>query len=161
MVTPQGNEYELRSDELRKEISILYGENVELMNLRQGVFDEASISLITMATVQGIARKSGGEADLRRFRPNIVIETDNDQTFAEDDWQGQNLRFGEDASAPSLTVTLKDERCVMINFDPDTAEPNSEFMKTVVRENENFAGVYGVVVKTGEIRLGQTVILQT
>lgn len=160
VVTPRGNKYELRSDELRNEISTLCGTDVELMNLKHGIFDDGSISLITMATVQGIARESARDADLRRFRPNIVIETDDDQTFTEDNWLGQTLRFGEDPSAPSLTVTTKDERCVMINLDPDTVESNSEFMKTVVRMNGNYAGVYGVVVATGEIRVGQTVILQ-
>ncbi|HEX6189913.1 MAG TPA: MOSC N-terminal beta barrel domain-containing protein, partial [Pyrinomonadaceae bacterium] len=40
--TPDGNEYELQSNELREEISSRYGSNVEMMNLKAGVFDEAS-----------------------------------------------------------------------------------------------------------------------
>ncbi len=40
--TPDGKEYELRSDELREEISSRYGSDVELMNLKHGIFDEAS-----------------------------------------------------------------------------------------------------------------------
>src|SRR6266403_6046245 len=32
--TPEGNEYELRSDELREEVSRRYGGDVELMNLK-------------------------------------------------------------------------------------------------------------------------------
>ena len=37
----------------------------------------------------------------------------------------------------------------MVNFDPDTAERDSEVMKTVVRLNENYAGVYGTVMRAG------------
>src|SRR5438309_7137225 len=75
--TPDGNEYELRSDELREEISSRYGSAVELMNLRHGIFDEACISVISLGTVHGVERESGRDVDLRRFRPNIAIETDS------------------------------------------------------------------------------------
>ena len=42
---------------------------------------------------------------------------------------------------------MRDERCVMVNLDPDTAEKDSEVMKTVVRMNDNYAGVYSTVIK--------------
>jgi uncharacterized protein YcbX len=160
--TPEGKEYELRSDDLREEISSRYGSEVELMNLKHGIFDEASISVISLGTVHGIARESGRGVDLcdlRRFRPNVVIETDSAEPFAEDRWVGRTLFFGEGNSGPALNVTMKDERCVMVNFDPDTAERDSEVMKTVVRLNENYAGVYGTVVRAGELRVGQVVTL--
>src|SRR5688572_17082479 len=54
--TPDGKEYELRSDELRQEISRLHGSDVELMNLKHGIFDEASISVINLSTVRSIER---------------------------------------------------------------------------------------------------------
>lgn len=161
--TPDGKEYELRSDELRQEISTQYGGDLELMNLKSGIFDEACISIITLGTVQGIERESGRVIDLRRFRPNVVIETTSGEPFAEDKWVGRTLMFGEgnSGSAPlsAIGITMKDERCVMVNFDPDTAERDSEVMKTVVRLNQNYAGVYGTVVRAGELRLGQVVTL--
>src|SRR5215216_742203 len=46
--TPDGKEYELRSDELREELSSRYGSDVELMNLNHGIFDEASVSVISL-----------------------------------------------------------------------------------------------------------------
>ena len=158
--TPDGKEYELRSDELRKELSSRYGSEVELMNLKHGIFDEAPISVISLGTVHSVARESGRGVDLcdlRRFRPNVVIETDSAEPFEEDRWVGRTLMFGEENSGAAVRVTMKDERCVMVNFDPDTAERDSEVMKTVVRMNENYAGVYGTVVRTGELRVGQVV----
>src|SRR5260370_11724672 len=79
--TPDGKEYELRSDELREEISSRYGSDVELMNLRHGIFDEACISVISLCTVHGVERESGRDLDSRRFRPNVVIETDRAEPF--------------------------------------------------------------------------------
>ena len=164
--TPDGKEYELRSDELREEVSRRYGSDLELMNLKHGIFDEACISVISLGTVHGVERESGRELDLRRFRPNIVIETDSAEPFAEDRWVGRTLMFGNEnsvaapmAARAAIGIMMKDERCVMVNFDPDTAERDSEVMKTVVRMNGNYAGVYGTVVRAGELRVGQVVTL--
>jgi len=157
--TPDGKEYELRSDELREEISSRYGSDVELMNLKHGIFDEACISVISLGTVHGVECESGRDLDIRRFRPNVVIETDRAEPFEEDRWVGRALIFGEANSGAALRVTMRDERCVMVNLDPDTAKPHSEVMKAVVRMNENYAGVYGTVVRAGELRVGQVVTL--
>ena len=158
--TPDGKEFELRSDELREDISSRCGSDVELMNLKHGIFDEACISVISLSTVRGVEHASGRDLDLRRFRPNVVIETNTAEPFAEDSWVGQTLMFGEGNSGAAIGVTMRDERCVMVNFDPDTAERDSEVMKTVVRINENFAGVYGTIVTAGELRVGQVVTLR-
>jgi len=155
--TPDGKEYELRSDELREDISSRYGSDVALMNLKHGIFDEACISVISLSTVHGVERESGREVDLRRFRPNVVLETNSAEPFEEDRWVGRTLMFGDGNSGAALRVTMRDERCVMVNLDPDTAERDSEVMKTVVRMNENYAGVYGTVVRAGELRVGQVV----
>ena len=160
--TPDGKEYELRSDELRQEVSKRHGSEVELMNLKHGIFDEACLSVISLATVHSVARESGRGVDLcdlRRFRPNVVIETVSAEPFPEDKWVGRTLMFGEGDSGAALSVTMSDERCVMVNFDTDTAERDSEVMKAVVRMNENCAGVYGTVVRAGELRVGQVVTL--
>ncbi len=153
--TPDGNEYELSSNELREEISHRYGNAVELMNLKHGIFDEASVSVISLSTVHGIERESGRDIDLRRFRANVVIETNHAEPFAEDKWVGRTLMFSD--NGPAVRLTMRDERCVMVNLDPDTAAKDSEVMKTVVRLNENCAGVYGTVVNVGELRVGQIV----
>jgi hypothetical protein len=164
--TPDGKEYELRSDDLREEISRRYGSDVELMNLKSGIFDEASVSVISLGTVHSIARESGRGVDLcdlRRFRPNVLIETTSGEAFAEDRWVGRRLMFGEGngGTAPVATigVTMTDERCRMVNLDPDTAERDVQVMKAVVGLNKNYAGVYGTVVATGELRVGQVVTL--
>ena len=158
--TPDGNEFELQSEELLQEISIRYGSDLELMNLRHGIFDEGTVSVISFGTVKSIERESGRDIDLRRFRPNIVIETNSGEPFEEDRWVGRTLFFGEENIGASVKVTLRDERCVMVNFDPHTAVRDSSVMKTVIRLNEKCAGVYGAVVKAGEVHVGQVVCVE-
>ena len=157
--TPDGSVVELRSPELAAEIAGRFGSGVELMNLRHGIFDEAPISIITLATIAGIGREAGLDLDRRRFRANIVLETERSEPFLEDGWVGGTLLFGESDPRPAVSVTMCDERCMMINLDPETAERDPRVMKTVVRLNGNNAGVYATVVRSGTIRVGDPVNL--
>jgi uncharacterized protein YcbX len=163
--TPHGLQLELRSAELNAEISQRCGSNVELMNLKHGILYEATISVISLATMAGIGREAGLELDRRRFRANIVVDTERTEPFLEDEWVGGTLVFGSEprgvgaASEPAVNVTMPDLRCVMINLDPDTAEKDARVMKTVVRLNQNNAGVYATVVRTGQLRVGDRVSL--
>ena len=159
--TPDGREYRLTDAALLKEIAIRHRADVELMQLRHGIFDEAAVSAIALGTIRTIAREAGHDADVRRLRPNLVIDTKGAQPFEEDQWVGKILEFGSEGTGPAISVTMRDKRCVMINLDPDTAEANAEVMKTVIRMNENHAGVYGTVVRTGELHVGQVVGLRT
>jgi uncharacterized protein YcbX len=157
--TPDGREYPLTDDALVKEISARHGTDLEFMQLGHGIFDEAAISAIALGTIQSITQAAGCTDDVRRFRPNLLIETNQPKAFEEDQWVGKFLEFGSDRAGPAISVTMRDKRCVMINFDPDTAQPNAEVMKTAIRLNDNYAGVYAAVVKTGELRVGQVVAL--
>jgi hypothetical protein len=158
--TPDGREYRLNDEALLKEIATRHGADVELLQLRHGIFDEAAVSAIALGTIRSIARAAGHDADVRRFRPNLVIDTKGAQPFEEDRWVGKILEFGADGTGPAISVTMRDKRCVMLNLDPDTAEANAEVMKTVIRMNDNHAGVYGTVVRTGELRVGLVVGLR-
>jgi uncharacterized protein YcbX len=155
--TPAGSNLELRSAELQAEIAERFGGDVELMKMKHGIFDDAVVSLISLATIAEIGREAGLDLDRRRFRANIVIETGSAEPFREDGWVGRTLVFGAGDEGPAMSVTSRDVRCVMINIDPDTAEQNGRVMKAAVRLNENNAGVYATVVRSGRIRVGDRV----
>ncbi len=129
------------------------------MQLRHGIFDDASVSVISLATIAGIGRGAGVDLDRRRFRANIVLETGDHEPFHEDGWVGGTLVFGDSEPMPAVRVTARDVRCVMINLDPDTGTHDPRALKAVVGLNKNNAGVYGTVVQTGTIRVGQPVRL--
>ena len=156
--TPTGSQVEIGSAELLKDLSERYGGGLELMKLKHGIFDEAAVSVISQTTISGIGREAGLDLDRRRFRANIVIETDRSDLFLEDEWVGRTLVFG-DGDQPAVNVTMCDERCAMINLDPTTAEKDPRVMKTVVQLNNNNAGVYASVLRRGTIRVGEQVNL--
>jgi uncharacterized protein len=158
--TPDGEEMALFGEDLAAEVGRRYGAPVEMMQLRHGIFDEAPISVIASDTVCEIGRLSGQHLDVRRFRPNVVVRLRRSVPFQEDEWVGGVLSFGEGDEAPAVTVTMRDERCSMVNFDPDSARPAPEVLKAVVRSHQNTAGVYGAVTRTGRLTVGQRVLFR-
>jgi uncharacterized protein YcbX len=159
--TPDGADLPVFGEELAAEVGRRHGAPVQMMQLRHGIFDEASISVIAMDTVGEISRLAGQSPDVRRFRPNVLVRALRPLPFQEDEWVGGVLSFGEGDDAPAITVTLRDERCAMLNIDPDTARPAPEMLKAVVRVNQNNAGIYGTVTRVGKLAVGQRIFLRT
>ena len=158
--TPDGEELSVFGEELATEVGRRYGAPVQMMQLRHGIFDEASISVIASDTMCEIGRLAGLSLDIRRFRPNVVVRLLRSVPFQEDEWLGGVLSFGEGDDAPAINVTMRDERCSMVNLDPDSASPAPEVMKAVVRANQNNAGIYGAVTRIGRLAVGQTILLR-
>jgi hypothetical protein len=157
--TPDGAEMPVFGEELANELGRRYGGPVQMMHLKHGIFDDASISVIASDTVREIGRLAGLGPDARRFRPNVVVRLLRLAPFEEDEWLGGVLTFGEGDDAPAIAVTMHDVRCSMVNLDPDSAESEPEVLKAVVRANGNNAGVYGAVTRTGRLAVGQSIIL--
>jgi uncharacterized protein YcbX len=159
VLTPEGEEMPLFGEALAAEVGRRYGAPVQMMHLRHGIFDDASISVITSDTVREVSRLAGRSADVRRFRPNIVVRSTRAVPFAEDEWLGGVLTFGDADDAPAVSVTMRDVRCAMVNLDPDRGDSASEVLKAVVRANQNHAGIYGTVTRIGRLAVGQSVLL--
>jgi uncharacterized protein YcbX len=158
--TPDGEEMPVFGQDVATEVGRRYGGPVQMMQLRHGIFDEASISVIASDTVREIGRLAGRSLDVRRFRPNVVVRLLRSVPFQEDEWLGGVLSFGEGDDAPAIAVTTRDVRCSMVNLDPDSASAAPEVMKAVVRANQNNAGIYGAVTRIGRLAVGQTIVLR-
>jgi len=158
--TPDGEEMPVFGEDLAAEVGRRCGAPVQMMQLRHGIFDEATISVIAFDTVREIERLAGRSPDVRRFRPNVLVRSLRSVPFQEDEWVGGVLSFGEGDDAPAIAVTMRDARCSMVNFDPDSARPAPEVLKAVVRLNQNTAGIYGAVTRAGRLAVGQTVFLR-
>jgi uncharacterized protein len=158
--TPDGEELPIFSQELAAEIGRRHGSPVEMMYLNRGIFDEASISVIASATVGEVGRLAAERPDVRRFRPNILISSLRSVPFEEDDWVGGVLSFEEPHGAAAIGITNRDERCSMVNFDPDSGRPSAEVLKAIVRVRNNKAGVYGTVTRRGRLAVGQPVFFE-
>jgi uncharacterized protein YcbX len=158
--TPYGKQMPVFGEDLAAEVGRRYGAPVEMIELRHGIFDEASISVIATETVDEIGRVAGRSLDVRRFRPNVVVRLLHRVPFQEDQWLGGVLGFGEAEDAPAIAVTMRDERCSMVNLDPESASPTPEVMKAIVRVNQNNAGIYGTVTRIGRLAVGQAIFLR-
>ena len=159
--TPGGRELPVFGEELAVEIARRHGTPVEMLQLRHGIFDETPVSVIAVDTINEISRLAGVNPDVRRFRPNILVHSLKPGAFQEDGWLGSTLSFGEGDDAPAIAVTMRDERCAMLNIDPDTARLNTQVMKMVVRVNQNNAGIYTTVTRTGQLAVGQPIYLHS
>jgi uncharacterized protein YcbX len=160
VITPDGETLPVFGEALAAEIARRHGAPVELTHLKHGVFDDATVSLIASGTVAAISGAAGVAADVRRFRPNVLIGLHDERPFQEDAWVGRVLAFGDGEDAPAVAITMRDIRCGMVNLDPDSAAADPAVLKAVVRANQNGAGVYATVIRGGQLTVGQTVYLR-
>ena len=123
---------------------------------RTGTIDTPLTSVPTELTHQ--LTPLGDEVDRRRFRANVVVETDDGMAFSEAAWPGHRIRFGDDAE---IDVVIDTERCAVTTWDPDTIERDTRVLATIARERENFFGVYCRVVRPGWVAVGDPVVLTT
>jgi uncharacterized protein YcbX len=158
--TPDGDDLPVFGEDLATDVGRRYGAPVQMMQLKHGIFDEASVSVIASDTVREIGRLAGQGPDMRRFRPNIVVRSLRSVPFQEDEWVRGVLSFGEGDDAPAITVTMRDVRCSMLNLDPESARLAPEMLKAVVRVNQNNAGIYGAVTRIGRLAVGQTILFR-
>jgi uncharacterized protein YcbX len=158
--TPDGEQLSVFGEELAAEIGRRHGAPVQMMHLNRGIFDEAPISVIALDTVGEIGRMAEVIPDVRRFRPNVVVSLSRPVPFQEDEWVGGVLSFGEGDDAPAITVTMRDERCSMVNLDPETARFAPEVQRAIVRAHQNTAGIYATVTRGGRLAVGQTIFLR-
>ena len=158
--TPEGEDLAVFSQELAMEVGRRHGSPVEMMYLNRGIFDEASVSVITSTTVGEIGRLAAQRSDVRRFRPNILIASLRSVPFEEDEWVNGVLSFGESNEAAAIGITSRDERCSMVNFDPDSARTASEVLKAIVRVRDNKVGVYGTTTRRGRLAVGQPIFFE-
>ncbi|HEU4430493.1 MAG TPA: MOSC domain-containing protein, partial [Myxococcota bacterium] len=92
--------------------------------------------------------------DVRRFRPNLVIEAESEGT-PEIAWKGRKLAIG----AASLEVIVPCPRCVMITHGFGDVPQDTSLMRTVVRELDQNVGAYARIASAGEVRVGDAVEL--
>jgi uncharacterized protein YcbX len=136
------------------------GGGVRALKLNRGLFDSMPLSLLSTQTTARIGElASMPNIDERRFRPNLLIEgVDGTAPFVEDQWLGSVLQIG---ASLKIRVDQRDQRCVMINVDPDSGERNPEVLRVVARERRACLGVYGTVVEAGRVMVGDAVSLRS
>jgi hypothetical protein len=156
---PTGQALGLRDVALVDEITRALGTPVHLMQLHRGAFDAMPLSLITTRSVRTIAHELGEELDAARFRANIVIDTAISRPYPEEKWVGDALVFGEQGDRARIQVNRRDERCAIVNVNPETGQPDLPLHRVIVSTRRNFLGIYGSTQRPGMIEVGAPVYL--
>jgi uncharacterized protein YcbX len=141
--TPSGGEFDVIDPALAGEL----GHGARVIKQDRGVFDTMPLSLLTTASLAGL--REG--LDPRRFRPNILVEG-----AGEDDCVGRVLTIG----GMRMRVDQPDERCVVVNVDPETTERDASILREIAQSRGSRFGVYGSVVTPGRVAVGDAVVLE-
>lgn len=162
ITSPEGVAYSWEDSELIESISrqTRIGELERVYNdplTNRGAYWEDHILFVSSSSIVKISDLCGvGLLDLRRFRPNIVVELDSHIPFEEDQWIGKNIAINNTL----FSVNDNSIRCAYINIDPSNPViKQPSILKTVVKERKNKLGVYASVINQGTIYEGSEVLL--
>ena len=121
---------------------------------RDNFFDALPVHVLTSATLATLASLAPESAwDARRFRMNVLVETAAAVGFQELEWIGRRVTVG------SVVIEITDAcpRCVMVTQAVDELPKDRGLMRTLVRETQHVAGVYGIVSTAGTAEPGALV----
>lgn len=151
---PDGDEYEVSDPKLAEHISALWGHPVFLLRNGRGNYDTQQVGIISLTSVAQLENEAGTTIDPKQFRANLYIEPSEGIPFVENSWVGRVVRLGESAQ---IGVTDTDERCMMINLNPQTAKQDPSVLRTVTQQHGQQMGIYGNVVVAGIVRVGDVI----
>ena len=116
--------------------------------------------LLTTATLDRLrGLYPQGRFEVRRFRPNIVVETANvERDFLENGWIGQVLAIGDSVR---LSVTGPCPRCVMTTLPQGDLPKDTGILRTAAQHNRANIGIYASVLEAGTVRRGDSVRLES
>jgi len=163
VTTHDGREFDIFNEELLAELKEQLTERERNQPIYpthlKSAFDVTHISLVTTHALKKLSDLVGEEIEPRRFRENLVVNTNGSEQPDEQSWVGSRIMIGQGESAAIVAVIKGDSRCMMPNLHPDTAEQDPRILRNIAQKQNNIMGVYGCVVRRGTIRLGDPVHL--
>src|SRR3954471_13117926 len=114
------------------------------------LYDAYPIHLVTQSSLRALAERApGSQFDVRRFRPNVLIERDGAE-LAEFGWCGGRLRapgVAFDADIPTLRCSIPTRPQGDLSADPDV-------LRTINAHGDHCVGVYANVAEAGTLAEG-------
>jgi hypothetical protein len=128
------------------------------------LFDFAAIHLVTTSSLGALqAAHADGAVDVRRFRPNLLIEVPDEAGFVENDWPEHDITVGDGGLV--LRGLIRTPRCVMTTLAQPDLDRDRGILQTTNRVNRArvfggeypCVGVYCSVVGPGAVAVGDHV----
>ncbi|WP_354701951.1 hypothetical protein DSM112329_02293 [Paraconexibacter sp. AEG42_29] len=107
------------------------------------------LSRASLAAMHG--HTPGSDFDRRRFRPSILLESDDAPGLVENGWLGGTLTSPETVLRPQIPTI----RCSMPAREQPGLEAEPDVVRTVRRQADGCLGVYADVVSGGRLEVGQ------
>jgi uncharacterized protein len=122
-------------------------------------FDCATVHVVTTATLDRLRELyPQGRFEVRRFRPNIVVQLDSgEKSFAEDAWVGRTVSIG---TGVRLNITGSCGRCVMTTLAQGDLPRDPGILRAAAQHNKVNVGVYAAVLHGGRILRGDPVRIE-
>ncbi|BDZ59357.1 MOSC domain-containing protein [Barrientosiimonas endolithica] len=106
------------------------------------------------ATLRWCANRWGVNADPRRLRDNLVIETD--EPFIEESWMGQEAYPGFSHNDVQPT---RAPRCRIIDIGQDGLMATGRWLKPLAAERDMYLAVYSDITVPGRVNFGDRISL--
>lgn len=114
----------------------------------------ASVTVVTRASLAGLAQEVGAPVDGARFRATFELEGDDLGPREEDDWVGRRLRIGD----AEVRVSGLVPRCTVIDLDPATGVRDRRLLEALARGRRRDGlvtfGVEAEVTRPGRVSTG-------
>lgn len=135
----------------------LSGASAEYVCLPGTFFLVSPFHLLTTATLTFLrSLNPGADWDVRRFRPNVVIETlPNEVGLVEQTWIGHRLLIG----AAQIDCTETAPRCGAVARRQRDLPTDASTLRSIVGHADQNLGIYGTVAKSEVLRVGDAVYL--
>jgi uncharacterized protein YcbX len=150
-VTGRGGEWPAGDPTLDEALSAAMGDPVRVLaESATPHYDEGAVSLVGTASLDWCREHLGVDADRRRIRPNLVIDTD--EPFVEETWSGVIRVAGV-----RLRVVKRIERCRMVDIAQEGLPVQGGWLKSLTETRDMSLGILLDVVTPGPIRVGDEV----
>lgn len=142
-------------DEPLPDLALFPPELIEFESPPGTYFDAFPLLLLSTTSLQTLQAASDAVIDVRRFRPNFLLDLSGSEGFPEQDWHGRRLQLG----TAVLQVTVECPRCVMTTHGFDDLPRDPGIMRSLVQAAGGRLGVYATVETPGIVNVGDTLAL--
>jgi hypothetical protein len=112
--------------------------------------------LLTSATLKALsAAYPQGRFVSQRFRPNVLLDCNDEVGFIENDWLGQSLGIGP----VGMKATEHCLRCALTTRPQAGLPMDAGILHTAQQRNENRVGIYADISNAGTVRIGDVAAL--
>lgn len=143
-------------DEPLPDFSVFPPEVMEFESPPGTYYDCYPLMIMSTTALADLANALGPtSADVRRFRPSIVMDVPDTTGHPEFSWTGRTAQVGE----AEIEFLDPCPRCVMITHEIDDDAPaDRTLMRHVVRELDQNLGVYARVTRPGRVTVGDELV---